>query len=121
MIPLILIVSVWRVGNPTAALLAQLTQAQQAQQAPAQAPNNSIAGLSLSALLGTSAPNPSPAASLALPVGTGCCAPTAGPQDASTPKVALKCHPEEALFRLVRTGVSLKLALKIACLLSREK
>ena len=65
-------------GNQTASLLAQLTQAQQA-------PGSAAAGLNLSALLGGGSPTPSPAASLALPM--GCCAPTSGPADAATPKV----------------------------------
>ena len=74
-------------GTQTASLLAQLTQAQQA-------PGSAAAGLNLSALLGGGSPTPSPAASLALPM--GCCAPTSGPADAATPKV---CSPVSAAFR----------------------
>ena len=75
-------------GTQTAALLAQLTQAQQV-------PGSAAAGLNLSALLGGGSPTPSPAASLALPM--GCCVPTSGPADAATPKV---CYPVSAAFRV---------------------
>ena len=78
-------------GTQTAALLAQLTQAQQA-------PGSAAAGLNLSALLGGGSPTPSPAASLALPM--GCCAPTSGPADAATPKV---CSPVGAALRVSGT------------------
>ncbi|CAL5218448.1 g129 [Coccomyxa viridis] len=68
-------------GNPMAALIAQLAQGPQAQQAP----GSGLAGFNLSALLGSAAPSLSPAASQPTP--TGCCAPTPASQDASTPKV----------------------------------
>ena len=79
-----------------AALLTQLAQGSQAQQAPGSGP----AGLNLSALLTGSAPGLSPAASQPTPA--GCCAPAAAGQDASTPKVAPgPCHTLAAQPALV--------------------